>query len=409
MYSESKKDSYIRYILIFFLIGLSNTVFWGLAHRNLSIYISIMLFGTIFLFKFLNIIKLWKCTKNGLRNFIILLLFEGLILINYIGIQENISNTIRNTYIGYGINLFLAYFATLVFDRKTFSKFYVNFMTVVSIISLLHYFLALFLPSIVYQLPMQIFDQGHNVYHNIFHTWGWSNYNSGLILSGRNSGPFWEPGAFQGFLIIAILFILVNKELVKNEDKKLIILIITLITTKSTTGLILLITIFLIWKSEIFGVILKNKSDKQIRFLLIIMLVIVFFAWIFSNNIISEKIMIYKDSLTSTGIRLNDLINGLKLISVRPLLGLGSTNLKISYEKSVGIIGNSNGTILMLYSMGLVFSLPYLLGSIRGILRFFPNNNAIKKIVILLIFLILHSTEALYILPMYLIFLFLFI
>lgn len=55
----------------------------------------------------------------------------------------------------------------------------------------------------------------------------------------RNSGMFWEPGAFQGFImIVPLLYLNHLKYLWDNYRKECIVLIITLVTTQSTTGYI---------------------------------------------------------------------------------------------------------------------------------------------------------------------------
>ena len=65
----------------------------------------------------------------------------------------------------------------------------------------------------------------------------------------RNNGMFWEPGAFAGYINIAIIFILLNYSISKrfNYSFELIILILGMITTQSTSGyinLFLLLTIY---------------------------------------------------------------------------------------------------------------------------------------------------------------------
>lgn len=53
----------------------------------------------------------------------------------------------------------------------------------------------------------------------------------------RNSGMFWEPGAFAGYINLAFLFYLGNiRSLIKGDPGKFIVLLIALITTFSTTG-----------------------------------------------------------------------------------------------------------------------------------------------------------------------------
>lgn len=53
----------------------------------------------------------------------------------------------------------------------------------------------------------------------------------------RNSGMFWEPGAFQGYInLVSLMFINELKQLWKQERLSCIILLLALITTFSTTG-----------------------------------------------------------------------------------------------------------------------------------------------------------------------------
>ncbi|PWG78808.1 hypothetical protein [Pararcticibacter amylolyticus] len=66
--------------------------------------------------------------------------------------------------------------------------------------------------------------------HNIFIMNFPPDFFEGLV---RNSGPFWEPGAFGGYLLIALIFdMLTTKTWLKKDN---IILVVAIITTFSTT------------------------------------------------------------------------------------------------------------------------------------------------------------------------------
>jgi len=54
----------------------------------------------------------------------------------------------------------------------------------------------------------------------------------------RNSGPFWEPGAFSGFIIIALIFHVIKSKSVFSKQN--LLLMAGLITTFSTSGLLVL-------------------------------------------------------------------------------------------------------------------------------------------------------------------------
>ena len=48
-----------------------------------------------------------------------------------------------------------------------------------------------------------------------------NSQGEGLLWLKRNSGPFWEPGAFSGFLILALLFnIIITGKIFTNSSIK---------------------------------------------------------------------------------------------------------------------------------------------------------------------------------------------
>ncbi len=69
---------------------------------------------------------------------------------------------------------------------------------------------------------------------------------SGLMF--RNSGPFWEPGAFAGYIILAMVFIaLKNRKFqVGTYKNEMIFLVLGLLTSQSTTGYITFMLLVLI-------------------------------------------------------------------------------------------------------------------------------------------------------------------
>ena len=103
----------------------------------------------------------------------------------------------------------------------------------------------------------------------------------------RNSGMFWEPGAFQGFIMIVPLLYLNNlKYLWDNYRKECIVLIITLVTTQSTTGYIafaILIAYALVTSELPF-------ATKYITLLFIALIIATSFSYVsFLGDKISEE------------------------------------------------------------------------------------------------------------------------
>lgn len=55
----------------------------------------------------------------------------------------------------------------------------------------------------------------------------------------RNSGMFWEPGAFQGYINLCIFMVFpIMSGLIKTQKFKLLVIIVAFLTTQSTTGYI---------------------------------------------------------------------------------------------------------------------------------------------------------------------------
>lgn len=198
-------------------------------------------------------------------------------------------------------------------------------------------------------------------------------HNYWAFSSGRNSGMFWEPGAFQIFLNMALVFdISEQKTLTKNDWAKRILLIVTIITTVSTSAYIVLLLNCL----KMFIDITKNIKKKQTRiiawcvfsFFAILMIVACFFS-----EAIQGKFFRYSGS---TQIRFNDLYGSIKLIPDVPFLGTGiNTELKDMLLHSEGVLNNSIGVLLSVIMYGLVPTIIYLFLVLKNILFARKENN----------------------------------
>lgn len=129
-----------------------------------------------------------------------------------------------------------------------FPSQYVRVMYILALISLAFYIpvqLGIDLPQLLspLRIPMES-GISHIGIHN-FHI---------LDVKSRNSGMFWEPGAFAGYLVLALLFLLANKN--DRSVKKKTVLTIALLTTQSTTG-------YLAFFILIFIYVFQNKFIKN--------------------------------------------------------------------------------------------------------------------------------------------------
>ncbi len=160
------------------------------------------------------------------------------------------------TSIGLFTMVFNGYFIVKILD-KNFISYYINILYYMALISFVFFFPILFLPSLgsflVHSIvPLfSIFNIAHSVHETVL------IYTLSHIDIFRNSGPFWEPGAFAGYLLIAFMFNFVKDTNIKS--KKNIVFLIAIVTTFSTTTyLALFIFLFLFYYKQIKNVLFKT-------------------------------------------------------------------------------------------------------------------------------------------------------
>ncbi|MGB5966194.1 MAG: hypothetical protein WBG65_11805 [Sulfurimonadaceae bacterium] len=146
------------------------------------------------------------------------------------------------TYIGAYLKILVAYFVVKSIGDSFLEK-YIRLMYFIAIISLVVYVLIRVSPGMDvflidnFTIHMQGVDQER----------GLPRFSLGFytvipFAIERNSGPFFEPGAFAGYLILALMFNFITEK--KKTDIKNIVLLITILSTSSTTGFIALFVFF---------------------------------------------------------------------------------------------------------------------------------------------------------------------
>ena len=332
------------YLFIFFLVMISGTI----VSRPLLEYLPLILFCFITLFY----------GVPGNFFFKKYFIYISILLIVFI---------LQRIFLGYvsvlgSINFFLKiYIAAFLFYKlgNKFRQIYFNVIYFFSIVSI--FFFTVF---VVTGYPVSIIEYPN--FHSIIIFNIKYDLNGAYIM--RNCGPFWEPGAFVGYIIFALLLYIDDlKGVYKRNKFKFLTIILALITTFSTTGYI----IILFW----FIVMYLTKEKKQI------------IIWLFGFFIVTilvgysiYKIPFLRDKITSqtevalmssdnnefNGERLGALLFDLYYIKKHPLIGNG-WHAKTRYadhpylmeQELNGTIGNGNGFSTFLASMGIVFVLIY--------------------------------------------------
>lgn len=267
----------------------------------------------------------------------------------------------------------------IVYFGQRFRHLYFNLMYFFSIFGLFFW--------LVYVSTGFSLDFFPSIYHDEIVIW---STRPGEI---RNSGPFWEPGAYAGYLLIVPLLFLDNlKEFVVNNKWKIFILILSLVSSMSTTGYIAF-SLFLVY---VFGLKRKIKFSS-----IIISTIIIIGIWFATSNIdfLGEKVESqYESAELSEGdfsnTRIGALYFDMYYISKRPIFGNGfheSTRfedhpylIKLAEKNEMG---HGNGFSNMLASVGLFFFVAYIYFLLKKLKLTYNKKDSVFFVIMIIILL----------------------
>lgn len=218
---------------------------------------------------------------------------------------------------------------------------------------------------------------------------------SKLLL--RNYGIFREPGVYQMFLILALLFHIYYTE--KIRISHLAVFILGIVFTFSTTGYIalaLFLLLFLIKKNDIFS---ENKKKYIVVFLLILGIIYM----ITQTNLLSTDGMIFDKFLntkrTTTIARTSSVFANIEIWKKNPIFGAGLIKVselfpKLSYELYGKAVSHNTNTLLCeLATYGLIYTIILVSGYIK--FSHTLSEKKVERILVLLIIFILSCGEKL--------------
>lgn len=352
-----KKYEYKIYFLLIVLLAISGSVcFLG---------------NTIFLlilFPFLINDFYYKGYKFDNYAVFLLLAFFCVTICRLFLTNEPLNNLI------YQLLLFLdvCIIAYIVYDD--FVKYYSKLMVVVAIISLIFWGLIQVSESFhTYLISLaQQFPQFRNDYNYMLNSsnpaYSFYVYTVPIKpeLSIRNCGPFYEPGLYVVYLILALTLGLFNK-LFSFYSLSSIVLIFAIITTFSTTGYVALVVLLLSY----FMFSRKIKFFVKIFLLLFLPSLL---TYIFSLEFMTEKINRDMASIGNTQSRFFAMIYHWNLVSNSSLLlGYLGDNREIS----------PNGISMVLVYWGVPATIIYYFFLIRGLFHLIVINNKMEMRVLL--------------------------
>lgn len=403
MNAKFKKEYSISDLLIvIYLIYISGNPIFRMIFFSQSVIVLFLVSAILYFYK-----KNKNSSKRSSKEFNVLLLviiLSASVLITFLlNDDPKVS-----TYISIILQLFSVAFCIMSIKIDTFIKIFVRVIIFLATVSLLFFSIQFVYPQFALIFPQ--YQGQYQIYSNAFF-YNYMLFNDGgsFFLLNRNTGIFWEPGAYQIFLNLALFFYL----LTFNNDTKssrlryifaVLILIVTIITTKSTTGYFTLF-IILLFNIKIILKIFKIRLNNTMKglgisltiFISFISIIVVFFRFdVF--NLLTET---FQKAFSDSYMEGNGLIERLSLNKFKYLFSEGKFHLfGISFGTLYNKYGESNiwNSILEdTISLGYIFSLVLIIGYIK-----FSKFAKRKALVCIAIILLGVSTEALFRSPIFL-------
>ncbi len=281
------------------------------------------------------------------------------------------------------------------FKRINFLALYIKTLVVFTLLSFPFWILNQF-------ISLGIQTDNHFIKSTIFYTMYPVEIQEGSFAI-RNSGMFWEPGAFAGYIILALLFIFVlNKGFdFKNFKKEFIVLSIGILSTQSTTGYIMY---------GLIVVIHFAYNYKYLRYVLLPIVVVLFFYVYSDVGFLNKKIktqneealLLDKNEISNT--RMGALIMDWQYIKDSPIIGNG-LHEKTRWRFHTWVkedIGHGNG----MSNFTVWWGIPLFLFWILCVYRFikYSTNNRFLSVTISMLFVFILQGEQFLNFPLFLLF-----
>lgn len=336
-------------------------------------------YGTnILLIVFLFLLMVFTNFINLKINKIVLLYIFGIIILLLINIDTNYKSFLVL------INRILI--AIIVIHLMTFERFSKAFIDIIILISIVSWFswlvILLDIPSF---LPNFTGIDGR-ILRNFIFFGVWEEFIN--YTTFRNSGLWWEPGAFQVFVNLAFIFALTNRIM---TIKKYFIFLITIITITSTTGFLVFGLLSLIYFKKYF--IFKKKHLIHLCIFLILLII--------SIPIIYDKFNSDSSSFASFLSRYYDLLVSVNMFIDNTFIGYGFAN---QIEKAIpygeNLVGydlyylspptGSDGITMFISQVGIlgfILIIPFLFP------KYIVHLNIFDKILISISLFLMFNTE----------------
>ena len=379
---SDESDGFARqfwdYTLVFLLVATSGITYFYYNEQYIIIGLVLSL-----------LVSLARRTLEKINSKFILIIMVFVIIQVIQGYYfDNFTvKSIMGTVVRFGF----AYFVVKTVGQK-FVPVFINLIVVFSIISLVFY-VVFFFPSLTNKLVSHAISSPlfplKNQEYAFTPNYILVTFNQYQQL--RNSGPFWEPGAFAVFLNIAILFNMMSGK--KLFDYKNIIFIIALITTLSTAGYLALFVII----TSVYLIVNPNLKKVFIMIPTIVLFTVFIINMPFLLPKIKDNVIVAENDNSS---RFGSAYSDYQLIYKNPLIGYGkdiSNKFGTTYW-NLKTMHRNNGITNFMTEWGLIIFFFYFANYIKSasnICAYFKSNKHLS-IVFLITIMLSGFSEAIF-------------
>lgn len=378
------KLQYNIYILplLLLLYTSTDTIIFGTNGNRILLYVPrIAAFLGILYFIGKNRLKLIIS-----RNLMIMLFLSILTIVSGV-----FNRTSAETIISRTLPIVLAYFIVERFSLSDFIEAFEKVIYFTCIIAIILYVVSIIAPGLILRLP-SFHNQNNLPVYTLFIGSVLGNVMNGVLT--RMSGIFWEPGAFSIYLCFGVMFELYYK---KNTDfKKIILYAMGIFTTFSTTGIIGLAVLLVIFLLK------RNPNSKSIKIAVVgLILVALGATFLLGDSIIFE--VFFSKIINRTGttsVRYSSFINGMQIAFDHPLIGVGgrSSEYMMEYAQKTGYGYNTmitNTFVHQFANYGFIFGIVFLWFSRKFCFCNSENGKIVSNLLFVTIF-ILYFSECFY-------------
>lgn len=348
-----KFDYFVMFIILFATDSF-------IVFANIDIVPKIIFRGmlVILLVYFAGKVRMAKLDRAGLFWMASLLLILASMIVNADFAMGSITKILVVTF---------GYILVRKWNFKKFKTIYSDWMIAISTVSLVGYVFREFICST--SIFPEVLNGGRPLTFFFL-----TNIDLGDGISiPRNWGPFWEPGVFQAYLLMTLLFIWRDR---RRTDIQRMAVLAALITTFSTTGYLCLLILFFYFSAE-------KREPLKISKLGISLVFFVALGLIFGGSQIYGKVFekLNRNSLLfeSTRSRLESFGGNLFVMVNSPLAGLfggGVTHIGDEFavymgEKGYTNFSNTNGLLMNFAAFGFLYGML----CVRMLYQFVKRNS----------------------------------